>query len=137
MQQIFGEGMTSFFRICPAVSFSVDDVILGGALLRLRGGPVGHAGLRRPLQRKPHHRQQVTVAQRERHAGHGGQVQRPRHASEGSYKRLSRKSNARRGELWSLVFRLLQAEIEKLTHDYLGLVHFPPLLKVWRFFCIL
>lgn len=31
-------------------------------------------------------------------------------------------------------FRLLQDEIEKLSHDYLGLVHFPPLLKVRRFF---
>lgn len=30
----------------------------------------------------------------------------------------------------SLTLLVLQAEIEKLTHDYLGLVHFPPLLKV-------
>lgn len=97
MEQIFGEGTTSFFffffKFAWQFLFSAADVIFGGVVLRLRGGPAGHAGLRRPVQRKSHHWEEVTVAHRERHARHGGQVQRPRHASQGSYKCLSPTSN--------------------------------------------
>lgn len=39
-------------------------------------------------------------------------------------------SNYLFGNIVGLPFCLLQAEIEKLTNDYLGFVHFPPLLKV-------
>lgn len=98
MQQIFGEGTVwLLFLNLSGILFFCGWCDIWGCCLR--GGLVGHAGLRRPLQRKPHHRKEVAVAHRERHARHGGQVQRPRHASEGSYKCLSSTSNVLWGGL--------------------------------------
>lgn len=42
-----------------------------------------HAAVRRPVQGKPHHREEAAAAVRKRHAGYGGEVQRSHHASEG------------------------------------------------------
>lgn len=44
---------------------------------------VRDAAVRRSVQGKPHHREEAAAADRRRHAGHGGEVQRSHHASQG------------------------------------------------------
>lgn len=51
--------------------------------LLCRRARLWYAALRRPIQRKPHHRKKAPPADGERHAGHGGQVQRSRHPPQG------------------------------------------------------